>query len=350
MSRARSSEPSSKSMPADGNRGRLGFVFPGQGSQHPGMGKRIAEISPAAQASFAEADEALDFSISDLCAEGSEADLLNPVNTPPAVVATSVAYLAYLRELAAKEGGSLEPALIAGHSLGQFTAAIAANALDFGDGIRLVRERGRIMMEWTRKHPGGLVTVLGLDEAAVGQLCEDASPDGKVGVAVLNGPGQTVISGETAALERAMVLTRERGGRALLLPISTPGHTPLMRDAARDLSHVISQLTFRAPDPPLVSNISARPLTTAEEVRRELADQICAPVRWADCVRTMIDAGVTSVLEVGPGHALSKLVRRIDREIDVMPVESAAEASILELVSSRAGSVAVASAEGGSAR
>jgi [acyl-carrier-protein] S-malonyltransferase len=292
------------------------------------MGKRIAEASQAARKVFSDADEVLGFRISRLCFEGSDEELEDTVNTQPAILTTSLAYLAYLRERLAGMGRQLRPSFMAGHSLGQFTAAVAANALDFSDGLRLVLERGRIMAEWARQRPGGLATVLGLNDREVRDVCREASSEGLVGVAVVNGPGQTVISGETGPLQRAMQLARERGARVLRLPISTPGHTPLMRDAARELSRSIAALPFRDPDPPIVSNISARLLTTAEEVRQELSDQICAAVEWARCVLAMANEGASTFVEVGPGHALSKLVRRISGDAQVYDADELVAAGL----------------------
>ena len=302
--------------------GGLALLFPGQGAQHEGMGKRIAEISQAARQLFEQADEVLGFHISRLCFEGTEAELRDTVNTQPAILTTSLAHLAYLRELLLEKGRQIRPSLMAGHSLGQFSAAVAANSLDFSDGLRLVLERGRIMAEWARTRPGGLATILGLSDHAVRDVCREASSAGTVGVAVRNGPGHTVISGEIGPLQRAMQLARERGARVLRLPISVPGHTPLMSDAANELSRFIDALPFRDPDPPLVSNISAKLLTTAEEVREELSNQICAAVEWARCVLAMVNEGATSFIEIGPGQTLSKFVRRITGDSDVLSPEA----------------------------
>jgi [acyl-carrier-protein] S-malonyltransferase len=218
---------------------------------------------------------------------------------------------------------------MAGHSMGQFSAAVAADSLDFSDGLRLVLERGRIMAAWARNRPGGLVTILGLNDREVDDACREASPEGKVGLAVLNGPGQNVISGEVGALQRAMALLRERGARVLPLRISVPGHTPLMKDAARELSRFISALTFRDPNPPLVSNISGKLLTTADEVREELSEQICAAVQWARCVINMANQGADPFVEVGPGQVLSKLLRRIRGDAHVFRAE---DESIFDLL------------------
>jgi len=307
------------------------LLFPGQGSQRVGMGKRVAEASQAARDVFAQADDVLGFHLSRLCYDGSQEELEDTVNTQPAILATSLAYLAHLRERLQEMGRRLRPSVMAGHSLGQFTAAVGSGSLDFGDGLRLVRERGRIMADWARQRPGGLATVLGLNERAVRGVCREASPEGRVGVAVFNGPGHTVVSGEAGPLQRAMQLARERGGRVLRLPISVPGHTPLMRDAARELSRFIASLPFRDPNAPLVSNISAKLLTTAEEVREELADQICAAVQWGRCVVAMANEGAGTFVEVGPGQVLAKLVRHISRESDVLDSEAASNDDLLTL-------------------
>ena len=311
--------------------GGLALLFPGQGSQRAGMGKRIAENSGAARETFAQADEVLGIRISHLCFEGSERELADTVNTQPAILTTSLAHLGYLQELLQEQGRRLRPALIAGHSLGQFTAAVAADALDFSDGLRLVQERGRIMAEWARKRPGGLASVLGLSDDIVSELCREASPEGKVGVAVFNTPGQVVISGEQDALQQAMTLVRERGGRAKRLPISVPGHIPIMRDAADELSRFISTLKFREPKMPLVSNISAKLLTTAGAVRQELADQICAPVQWVRCVATMANEGTEAFLELGPGQTLSKMIRRILDDAQTHSAENISPEELREL-------------------
>lgn len=319
-----------KARPANGQARRgLGLLFPGQGSQHTGMGKRLADISQAAKELFAQADEVLGVSISNLCFEGTDEELGDTVNTQPAILTTSLAHLAYLRERLQEIGHRLAPSLIAGHSLGQYSAAVAANALNFDDGLRLVRERGRIMADWAKKHPGGLAAVLGLDEKVVGQVCDDV--DGAVGVAVVNCPGQTVISGETEPLEQAMELARERGAKVRKLPISVPSHIPLLREASTELSRFIEKLPFRDPSPPLVSNITANVLTTAAEVREELADQICSTIQWARCALEMVSRGTGPLVEVGPGKALTSLMKRIDSNVEVFGAETASDAQLLEI-------------------
>ena len=329
MKNEHSQQPGESAGPQD--RRGLALLFPGQGSQHTGMGQRIAEISQAARDIFAQADEALSFRISRLCFEGSEEELEDTVNTQPAILTTSLAHLAYLRERLQETGRRLTPSFMAGHSLGQFAAAVGADSLDFSDGVRLVQERGRIMAEWAHTRPGGLASILGMSEAAVRDVCDEASPKGEVAVAVVNSPGQTVISGASSALDRAVAVARGRGARVIRLPISVPSHTPMMDEAASELSRFIAKVSFRAPTTPLVSNISARLLTTAEEVRQELSDQICAAVQWARCVAAMANGGADSFVEVGPGQALSNIVRRLRGDVQVFNAERDAPERLFSL-------------------
>lgn len=302
---------------------RLGLLFPGQGSQHRGMGKRIAELSQAAREIFNRADEILGFHISRVCFEGTDEELEATENTQPAILTTSMAYLAYLRERAAQMGRRLRPRLVAGHSLGQFSAAVAAESLSFSDALKLVLERGRIMAEWAKSRPGGLATVLGLHEQVLAEICERESPEGDVGVAVINSPGHTVVAGELNKLQRVLEHARQRGAKIIRLPISVPGHIPAMKDAADLLTRKMDEIRFRDPSEPIVSNISGRLLTTAEDVKQELGDQICNAVHWARCVLEMMSRGVSDFIEVGPGQALSKISRRISEQANVLPVEEA---------------------------
>ncbi len=312
----------------------LALLFPGQGSQHSGMGKRLAEISQAARRVFDKADNELGFSLSGLCFEGTEEELEDTVNTQPAILTTSIAYLADLRERLAEKGRQLRPSFVAGHSLGQFTAAVAAGAIDFSDGLRLVLERGRIMAERVRTRPGGMATILGMAEDDIDHVCRDASPEGNVLAAVFNGPGGTVISGDVGPLQKAMALARERGGRVLRLPISVPGHTPIMGDAGRELSRFISATPFRDPSTPVVSNVSAKLLTRAEEVRQELSDQLVSAVQWARCVLAMANQGAGVFVEVGPGHSLSKMVRRIAGDAQVIGTDETPAEDVLRVIDS----------------
>ncbi len=302
---------------------RFGFLFPGQGSQHRGMGKRIAEISRAARDIFNKADDALGFSISRVCFEGTEEELEDTVNTQPAILTTSIAYMAYLRERATEAGRKLRPNMVAGHSLGQFSAAVAADAVSFTDALKLVLARGRIMTEWAKSRPGGLATVLGLHESIVRELCEKESPEGDVGVAVINSPGNTVVAGGLIKLQRVLDEARERGGKVIRLPISVPGHIPAMKEAADQLARKMENVQFRDPTEPIVSNISGRLLTTADDVKQELSDQICNAVHWARCMLEMVNRGVSDFIEVGPGQSLSKISKRISESANVLSAEDA---------------------------
>ncbi len=296
----------------------LALIFPGQGSQHVGMGRRVAEMSPAARDVFAQADDILNMSVTRIVMEGSDRDLRKTVNTQPAILAVSWAYLAYLRERASELGRQIRPSAVSGHSFGQFSAAAAVDALSFADALRLVRERGRIMTKWSKKRPGGMASVIGPNDEDVADVCSRVSPDGDVGVAAVNAPGQTVISGTLAALARAMDLVRERGGRVVQLPISVPGHFPKMAEAREELRRFIDRIEFRDPRSPIVSSLTGRVLTTAEEVRQELSDQMTGAINWMRAFLEMRRAGASAFLELGPGHVLSNLARRVDRDAQMI--------------------------------
>jgi [acyl-carrier-protein] S-malonyltransferase len=304
---------------------KFALLFPGQGAQRPGMAARLLEISRAARAVFEEADRALDFSLSRLCVEGDAEELADTEITQPALLATSVAYFEYLKERLREIGSRLTPSAYAGHSLGQFSAAVASESMPLGDGLQLVSQRGRIMKEWARKRPGGLATILGLSEQEVEEICRNASTSDTetVALAVHNAPRQFVVSGDAGALERAMQLAKDRGATALRLPISVPGHTPVMRDAADELGKVIRTTRFGRPNAPLVSNIDGSLLTTAEDVRQELADQICAAVQWVRCVGAMVNQGISTFVEVGPGRSLSNIAKRFQASTPFVALEDA---------------------------
>jgi [acyl-carrier-protein] S-malonyltransferase len=296
-------------------RGRkLALIFPGQGSQHAGMGKRVAELSESARQVFTEADDVLKIPISRIVLEGSEKDLEKTVNTQPAILAVSWAYLVYLRERTAVLGRQLRPTVVSGHSFGQFSAAAAADALSFSDALRLVRERGRIMTRWSKRRPGGMATVLGPTDDDVREVCEEVSPDGDVGVAAINAPGQTVISGTLAALARAIESVRERGARVVQLPISVPGHFPKMAEAREEMRRFIDRVEFRDPQVPVISSLTGKALTSADEVRQELSEQMTGAINWMRAFLAMRGAGAATFFEVGPGNVLANIGKRVDRE------------------------------------
>ena len=289
---------------------RTAFVFPGQGSQKVGMGKAWSEHSAAARQALVDADAALGEPLSRLCFEGPEADLQLTRNTQPTILATSVAILRGVCEAAP----ALRPACVAGHSLGEYSALVAAEALDFADALRLVRRRGELMQQAVPVGAGAMAAILGLDSAAVDEVASAASRDGEIcAVANYNSPEQTVIAGHKAAVERAMAAAKERGAkRAMALPVSAPFHSPLMRPAREGLSPDLRAAEFRAPRVPLVCNVDARPVASGAEAREALVRQIDGPVRWVESVQWMAQqAGVELFVEVGPGNVLSGLVKRI---------------------------------------
>jgi [acyl-carrier-protein] S-malonyltransferase len=308
----------------------LAFVFPGQGSQHVGMGKTLFEVSEAARRVFRQADDILGFALSRLCFDGPGSELDDTINAQPAILTVSVACLSALRAQWLATGQAVAPQYVAGHSLGEFTALVAADVLDFDVALRLVRERGRLMKENADAKPGGMVAVLGLDREVVEDLVREASGVGIVTVANANSPGQLVISGEPRALERAMELARARGAaRVVRLPISIASHSPLMARAAAQFAEVVARLPLRQPRIPVVANITGQILTTADDVRRELADHILHPVQWTSSVVEMVARGSAAFLEIGPGQVLSGLIRRISREVSVITLNDSEIARVI---------------------
>jgi [acyl-carrier-protein] S-malonyltransferase len=292
---------------------KLAFVFPGQGSQKVGMGKVWADASPEARATFEEADQALGFPLSRLCWEGPEEELNLTANTQPALVAASVAVLRALAALAPE----LKPVAVAGHSLGEYPALVAAGALDFADALRLVRRRGELMQEAVPVGKGAMAAIIGLDPEAIAGIAADAAASGDqpevCAVANLNGPGQTVIAGDKGAVDRAVALAKERGARkATLLAVSAPFHSPLMRPAREGMAPLLAATEFRDPQVPVVTNVDAAPVTTGEAAREALVRQIDSPVRWVESILWMESAlGIGTFVEVGPGNVLSGMNRRI---------------------------------------
>jgi len=288
---------------------KLGFIFPGQGSQKVGMGRVWAEAVPAARAAFEEADEALGFPLSRLCWEGPEEELGLTENTQPALVATSIAIHRALAALAPE----LVPAATAGHSLGEYSALVAAESLGFADALRLVRRRGQLMQEAVPVGVGAMAAVIGMDPEAIAAVAADAAQGEICAVANLNGPAQTVLAGHKGAIDRAVVLAKERGARkATLLAVSAPFHSPLMRPAREGLAPMLAATPFHDPRVPVVSNVDAVPVTSGAAAREALMRQIDSPVRWVESVRWMEEvAGVEVFVEVGPGNVLAGLTRRI---------------------------------------
>jgi [acyl-carrier-protein] S-malonyltransferase len=288
--------------------GQLAFLFPGQGSQKVGMGKSWADAFPAAAAVFAEADDVLDLPISKLCWEGPAEELQLTANQQPAILTVSVAMLRVL------EMHGVHPVLVAGHSLGEYSALVASRVLDLADALRLVRRRGELMQEAVPVGLGAMAAVLGLAAEQVEEVAKEASTaDGVCAVANYNSPEQTVIAGHKAAVERALPLLLVRGAkRALMLPVSAPFHSPLMRPAREGLEPMLSATDFRDPKVPVVTNVDARPVTSGAAAREALIRQIDSPVRWVESVEWMTgEGGVSRFVEVGPGNVLCGLIKRI---------------------------------------
>ena len=308
----------------------VAFVFPGQGSQYVGMGKSLCEASPTARGVFEQADRTLGFPLSELCFEGPEAQLNDTINAQPAILTVSIACLHAIKERWQAIGQVIAPIYVAGHSLGEFTALVAADVLDFEAALLLVRERGRLMKENGLARPGGMLAVLGLDREILEGVVLEASSRGVITLANANSPGQIVLSGEGAALEYAADLALARGAaRVVRLPITIASHSPLMARAAAQFAELVARLPLRQPRIPVVANITGQILTTAEDIRKELADHILKPVQWTASVLEMVTLGSAEFFEIGPGQVLSGLIRRISREVQVVNLSDREIARVL---------------------
>lgn len=290
---------------------QIAFVFPGQGSQTAGMGRDIAETFPVARATFEEADEILGFALGDLCFNGPEEALADTINTQPALFVTSMAIFRALRQLAP----NAQPAFGAGHSLGEITALAAAGALDFADGVRLVRERGRLMKAAGEAAPGAMAALLGLDAEPVHEICAAVQSE-TGGVLVLandNCPGQIVISGDVASIDLGIIRAKEAGARrAVRLAVSIASHSPLMSSAAEEFAAALASTPFTETAWPVYANVNAMPVQGADAMRAELALQLTHSVRWVESVRAMIAAGAHTFVEIGSKDVLTNLLKRID--------------------------------------
>ena len=307
---------------------KTAFVFPGQGSQKVGMGRAWAQEFPAALAVFRAADEALDTDLTELCWHGPEEELQLTANTQPAILAVSVAIHRVLVEL-----GQAEVVAMAGHSLGEYSAHVAAGTLALGDALRLVRRRGRLMQEAVPVGVGAMAAILGLAPEAVAAVTEEASAGEVCSVANFNSPEQTVIAGHAAAVARAMALAKSRGAkRALPLPVSAPFHCALMAPARRALQPDLEAAEFSAPSVPVVVNIDATAVTAGAAARDALVRQIDGPVRWVESVRYLTEKfGVERFVEIGPGSVLTGLIRRIVPDAETLSLaEPAALAKLQE--------------------
>jgi len=285
---------------------KVAYVFPGQGSQAVGMGADLYARYASARKVFDEADRTLGFSLSRLCFEGPEAELTQTINVQPAVLTVSIACLKAAQEVAGTELSL--PACVAGHSLGEYTALIAAGVLTLADGVRLVRERGRLMHEAGRMRPGGMMAVLGLDEMSIEDICKSAGTE----ISNINSPGQIVISGAGENLEEAKRLAEGRGARRVIpLKVSAAFHSRLMEPALDGLKQAIANTDCREPSVPVVANATGKMLTAVAAIQEELVEQLLSCVQWQRCVENMTASGVTTFYEIGPGQVLTGLIKRI---------------------------------------
>lgn len=298
--------------------GKIAFIFPGQGSQKVGMGLQVAEASESAKAVFREADETLGFPLSKLCFEGPEDQLRLTANTQPAILTTSVALLKVLREHC-----DIKPDFVAGHSLGEYSALVAAGSFTFRDAVLTVHKRGTFMEEAVPSGVGAMSAVLSLDRERLEEVCNQVKKENHVvEPANYNCPGQIVISGHQAAVAEAGEKMAEAGARKVVpLSVSGPFHSSLMKPAADRLAGVLAEWDIQDAEVPVVANVTAEPVQDKDEIRRLLIEQVASPVRWEESVRNMLKAGVDVFVEIGPGKVLSGLVKKVDRKAKVFAVE-----------------------------
>ena len=299
----------------------LAFVFPGQGSQKIGMLAELAEQNPIIEKTFNEASEVLGYDMWQLIQQGAQEDINLTQRTQPILLTCSVAVWRLWNE---KQGAS--PSQMAGHSLGEWSALVCSNVIDFADGLKIVEARGKFMQQAVPVGQGAMAAIIGLDDQAILEACTEASALGVVDAVNFNAPGQVVIAGSNEAVERAMEICKDAGAkRALPLPVSAPFHTSLMKPAADNLADMVKAVTFRSPEVPIMHNVHAQNEQDPQAIKALMLEQIYSPVKWVDCVKQLKQSGVSTLVECGPGKVLSGLAKRIDRELTAVATESAAD-------------------------
>ena len=299
----------------------LAFVFPGQGSQKIGMLAELAEQNPIIEKTFNEASEVLGYDMWQLIQQGAQEDINLTQRTQPILLTCSVA----IWRLWNQKQGAL-PSQMAGHSLGEWSALVCANVIDFADGLKIVEARGKFMQQAVPVGQGAMAAIIGLDDQAILEACTEANALGVVDAVNFNAPGQVVIAGSNEAVERAMEICKDAGAkRALPLPVSAPFHTSLMKPAADNLADMVNAVTFRSPEVPIMHNVHAQNEQDPQAIKALMLEQIYSPVKWVDCVKQLKQSGVSTLVECGPGKVLSGLAKRIDRELTAVATESAAD-------------------------
>jgi len=295
---------------------RIAFVFPGQGSQYVGMGKSLAEKFPQIKESFNLANQTLGFDLTNLCFHGPEEELQQTANTQPAILTVSIACYNLLKDR------GIQAEVTAGHSLGEYSALVAAGALDFSTALRLVRKRGQLMQEAASKGVGGMAAILGLDGQKTREACAEAGKIGIVEPVNYNCPGQIVIAGENEALDEALKIAKEKGAkRAVRLAVSGPFHSSLMQPVSEKLALELENINFSEPEIPVVTNVSGTYLREAEKIKEALVQQVCSSVQWEESIKNMTAQGVDTFIEVGPGKVLSGLIKKISKNVQILHVE-----------------------------
>lgn len=302
---------------------KIAFVFPGQGSQYVGMGQELIAHFNAARGIFEEASNVLHKDMIKLCTEGDNTRLNLTENTQPAILTMSIALWQVLNH----ENPAVLPSYLAGHSLGEYTALVAAGAMDFKDAVRIVNARGRFMQEAVPEGVGAMAAVLGLNGSIVSGICKEVSTSNHVVVAAnFNSPEQTVISGHREAVEKASAAAKERGvKRVIPIPVSVPSHSPLMSRAAERLKEELSEIVLKPLNIPVITNVEAEPLTSSDRVKELLVSQLTSPVRWVDTIIKMKDLGITRIIEIGPGKVLTGLIKRTTEGIETANIEKAGD-------------------------